>query len=98
MATDKPFDAVDSEELSRAVGGSSRVIPAAKKDDSGIIGMMNTITQAISNLSKNAQKSDPMTTMLPMMLAMGGKKGGDPPPDSGGGAPPASGAPPAKQA
>jgi hypothetical protein len=97
--TDKPFDAVDSEELAHVAGGSARLIPSANKDDSAMLGMVNTITQAISNLSKNASKSDPMTTMLPMILAMGGKKGGDPPPDGGGGGPPpASGAPPAKQA
>ena len=99
MPTDKPFDAVDSEELSRVAGGSARLIPSAKKDDSGLLGMVNTITQAVSDLSKNASKSDPMTQMLPMILAMGGKKGGDPPPDSGppSGAPP-SGGPPARQA
>ncbi len=104
MPTDKPFDALDLEELAweelaRVAGGSVRVVPSAKKDDSGLVSMMTSITQALSGLAKNASKSDPMTTMLPMVLAMKGKGGGPPPdgggdPSAGGGAPP-SGSPPA---
>lgn len=99
MPADKPIDAVDPEELARVAGGSVRVVPSAKTDNSGLVSMMNSITQALSGLSKTASQSDPMTQMLPMILAMKNKGGGGPPPDgggdpgAGGGPPPSGGAP-----
>jgi hypothetical protein len=98
----EPLARVEQDELARVAGGSVRVVPSAKSDNSQLIQMMMQITQALSSLAQSSQKSDPMSQMLPMMLAMGGKKGGDPPPDQGappsGSAPPAGSAPPTRQA
>jgi len=91
MPTEKPFDAVDSEELACVAGGSAHTVPAARKDDSQLMAMMMQITEAVKSLAANASKPDPMSQMLPMLLGMGGKGGGPP----SGGAPPSGSAPPA---
>jgi len=90
--TTKPLDDVDSEELARVAGGSAHTVPTVRKDDSQLIAMMMNIANAVASFAKNASKSDPMTTMLPMILGMQG--GGPPPPGKDGGAPPSGGAQP----
>jgi hypothetical protein len=93
----EPLVPVESDELARVAGGSVRVVPTARKDDSGLVTMMTQVTQALASLGKKMQQGDPMSQMLPMVLAMSGKDKGPPPDDGGGGAPP-PGAAPTRQA
>jgi len=71
-----PFSSVASKDLTRVLGGASRVTSRSSSSNDQLTTMMTQITSSIKDLAGNkSQGMDPMMMMV-MMMMMGGSGGG----------------------
>ena len=69
------FSAIGSKDLTRILGGASRVTSRSSSSNDQLTLMLTQITSSIKDLAGNKNQSDPMQMMM-MMMMMGGLGGG----------------------
>jgi hypothetical protein len=69
------FDSIESNDLHRVSGGTSRVSARSSDSSDQLTTMMTQITSSIKDLSASKNQSDPMQMMMMMMMGGGGGGG-----------------------